>query len=614
MVYLSTYRVLLKRLLLLLAIYTLCRVGFYLFNLRSFSDVAWNQVAAAFFQGILFDLNAILYINIPFILLSLLPLKVVYTRGYQLALKIYFIITNLVPVFFNVADFEYAKFIGKRSDSSIFDVKKDIVEQFGQMAADFWYLTLIAVVLLFLFWKLYPPYVEKKHRLRPFPMILIFLVFNGMVALGLRGSFGVKPLLPISAYSRSSETATLMLNTPFCILHTLDKKPLKKLQYYNEQELLDNLPEQFVKRNKPDRIGQNIVIFILESFSPEFVGHLSHNKGYTPFLDSIAKNGVSFSFGFSNGRTSQQAVPSILAGIPQLMNESIITSTYQTNAFFSLPEYLKKYGYHAYFFHGGNNGTMGFDSFTRKIGFQYFGAREYPDQNDHDGSWGIYDGPYLKYCAEKLTELPGPFIASIFTLSSHQPYLIPADLKGRFSYGKSPVENSVAYTDYALKRFFDAASRQDWFKNTLFVFTADHTHPPVEIKYNGFIYAYHIPIIFYHPGMVLDSDSSRIVQQVDILPSVADFLGIFPEDMPKFGTSVFMKDANQEAILFNSGRYFLVRPGYYCKMEGNSIGYYSWSDEPLLPADTMSTDSVRLKSYRQYFNEGMIENSFTKEH
>ena len=587
-------------------------MGFFFFNLPLYHGVPWYVVTGAFFRGIVFDLNVILYINLPFILLSLLPFNFVFKPAYQLSLKILFFITNLIPVFFNVADFEYAKFIGKRSDSDLLGVKNDIAQQFGQMAMDFWYLALIGIVFGIILWKLYPLKTEKRYRMKITSVAGTFILFNSFVLLGLRGSLGMKPLLPISAYNKSPKTATLVLNTPFCVIHTLGKKPLEELKYFSDGELMKNLPLQYVKRDTAIRTGQNIVIFILESFSPEFIGHLTNGNGYTSFLDSIANEGVSFRYGFSNGRTSQQAVPSILAGIPQLMNESIITSQYQTDNFFSLPDFLKEYGYNAYFFHGGNNGTMGFDRFTEKIGYTYFGADEYPDKSDHDGDWGIYDGPYLRYCAKMMTDLPKPFIASVFTLSSHQPYLIPKELRDTFSKGKYPAQNAIAYADYALRGFFESASRQDWYTNTLFVFSADHTHPPVEESYEGFIDTYHIPIIFFHPGMALNCDTSRIVQQVDILPSVADFLGVYPPHMPRFGTSVFMDNPDPEAILFNSDRYFLVRKGYYCELESENPGFYDWHDRPLKTDSLNNRDITRLNAYRQYYNDGMIENSFTK--
>lgn len=336
MLYLSTYFTLIKRILFILLVYTLSRFGFFFFNLGWYSSMGFFDISTAFLKGILFDLKTVLIINLPFIIFSVLPFGFIFKKWYQKSLKIFFVVTNLVPLFFNIADYEYSKFIGKRSDISLSEVRNDIAEQLGQMAVDYWYLVLTGIVFGIILWIFYPRKTEKLYRIKPAYVLPVFIIFGGFVFLGMRGSLKVKPLLPVAAYSGSPERANLMLNTPFCIIHTIDKKPLQKLDYFSDEELDKHLPEPYIM---PDTnyLGNNILIFIVESLSPEFVGHLDSSKGYTPFLDTIAGRGVSFRYCFSNGRTSQQAVPSILIGIPQLMDESISTSQYQTNHFFHWP-------------------------------------------------------------------------------------------------------------------------------------------------------------------------------------------------------------------------------------------------------------------------------------
>jgi phosphoglycerol transferase MdoB-like AlkP superfamily enzyme len=611
MLYLSTYFTLIKRILFILLIYTLSRLGFFFFNLGWYSSMGFLDISTAFLKGILFDLKTVLIINLPFIILSVLPFGFIFKNWYQKSLKIFFVVTNLFPLFFNIADYEYSKFIGKRSDISLNGVRNDIAEQLGQMAVDYWYLVLTGIVFGIILWIFYPRKTEKLYRFKPAYVLPVFVIFGGFVFLGMRGSLKVKPLLPVAAYSGSPERASLMLNTPFCIIHTIDKKPLQKLNYFSDEELDKHLPEPYLMPDT-NHLGNNILIFIVESLSPEFVGHLDSSKGYTPFLDTIAGKGVSFRYCFSNCRTSQQAVPSILIGIPQLMDESISTSQYQTNHFFSLAEYLKPFSYHAYFFHGGNNGTMGFDTFTEKTGFSYYGADEYPDKRDHDGSWGIYDGPYLKYCADMLDRLPKPFFCTIFTLSSHQPYLIPENLREKFDISNNPAQNAMAYTDYSIKGFFKEAEKTDWYKNTLFIITADHTHPHIEHKYQGYIDGYRIPLIIFHPSVKLTPDTDNIVQQIDILPTIAHFLGIRPERLPRFGQSVLKNDPNRSALFYAHDAYYLVKKDYYIEMLDTEFRYKDWHDNPVeLPAAS-DEDINLLKASRQYFNNNMVNNTFMK--
>lgn len=609
MLYLSSYITLVKRILFLLLIYSLTRLGYYLYNLGWYADLGFFAIFSAFAKGVLFDLKTILYINLPFLVLSLLPFNIIFKDWYKKMLKVFFFITNLIPLCFNIADYEYSKYIGKRSDINIFGISQDIKRQFGQMALDFWYLALIGIFTVFLLWKFYPRQIRKGFRIKPLFTIPFFMVFTALVFLGLRGSVKLKPLLPVAAYSGSPEIANLMLNTPFCIIHTFGKEPLTILNYFTDEELDHFLQKPFIQSDT-NRLGSNIVIVIVESLSPEFVGHLSDTLGYTPFIDSLAYQGISFKYCLSNGRTSQQAVPSILGGIPQLMDESIATSLYQTNRFYSLPVHLHQFGYNSYFFHGGNNGTMGFDKFTTKMGYQYFGANEYLDKKDHDGSWGIYDEPYLKYCAEMLDKLSKPFLSAIFTLSSHQPYSIPRDVKHLFKKGKDPAQNAIAYADYALKGFFREAEKYDWFNNTLFIITADHTHPPIERKFTGFLDEYRIPLIIYHPSMNFFVDTEKLVQQIDILPTIADFLGISPVALPKFGKSVFLKNEERNGIIYNHNSFYLVKSGYYLEMFDEEFKFKNWKDKPIPMPESASSDTIMIKAYRQYFNNSLVNNSF----
>src|SRR5690606_8681897 len=110
-----------------------------------------------------------------------------------------------------------------------------------------------------------------------------------------------------------------------------------------------------------------------------------------------------------------------------------------------------------------------------------YGKKEYKNDADYDGIWGIWHEPFLQFMADKLDEMPQPFFASFFSLSSHHPFKVPAKYKGKFPAGPLPVHEPVGYTDYAMKQCFVKASETEWYRNTLFVRVADHatvTHLP----------------------------------------------------------------------------------------------------------------------------------------
>ncbi|MFN5171631.1 MAG: LTA synthase family protein, partial [Bacteroidota bacterium] len=229
---------------------------------------------------------------------------------------------------------------------------------------------------------------------------------------------------------------------------------------------------------------------------------------FTPFLDRLAAdpNTLYFPYCYANGTKSIEMVPSLFCGMPSLMSEFYVTSAYANNKVNNAFQLAK--GYKTAFFHGSNNGTMGFQSFLKQTGLQqYHGIDQYPTdlyKRDFDGNWGIFDEPYLQHfirCMDTLNDGKQPVFASIFTLSSHHPYTIPKPYQGKLPGDPATVQHTIAYTDIALRKFFETASKKPWFENTVFVITGDHTsHSDKEYFYSQSGH-YEVPVLVYSPGV-----------------------------------------------------------------------------------------------------------------
>ena len=301
------------------------------------------------------------------------------------------------------------------------------------------------------------------------------------------------------------------------------------------------------------------------------------------------------------------------------MYGSYISSTYNGNKLNSLPILLKKFGYTSAFFHGGNNGTMGFDSFTRMAGFDnYIGRNEYKG-NEYDGTWGIYDEPFFKFYCDEMSKMKQPFVTSFFSLTSHHPYKIPEQHENSFGKNLTPMMKSIRYADYALQQFFQSASTQDWFNNTLFVITADHTGPILTSKYKTRTGIYSIPIIFYDAGNNLRGMDSTTTQQTDIVPSVLDYIH-YPDAFKFYGQSVFDSLHSGYAVNFLSGTYQLITKEHVVNYDGEkTIGFYNRSDDSdfknnLAAVSSAAKDSLvlKLKLIVVDYNFSMIHNKLTQ--
>jgi len=608
-----------KRFLLIVIVYQLCRLLFLFFNKNAFNGLSLKT----FLGGLHFDLSAIAYIDIIFAILHFIPGKFKYKSGYQKGLKIAFFAVNLLFILTNFVDFEYYKFTGRRSSFGMITasgMENEIGGLIFSFLAEFWFLPIIAFVLAIAFWKAIPNikliFSEEKTNYLVIKQIGLFIILLGFVFLLGRGGFQKKPLKVVDAVNYGSIShSALVLNTPFCILKTIGKKEtLESPKYYEEAEL-NSIFNPVVATNPTEpETKQNVVVIILESFGRENI-----QRGQTPFLDSLITKSLFFENGFANGKLSIDAVPSTLSSIPSLMSSSLITSSYSINEVYGLPKILKDNGYNTSFFHGAFNGSQNFDQYCKVAGFDaYYGKNEYDGPEAFDGKWGIFDEEFFQFYCRKMSSFKQPFFTSIFSISSHNPYKIPEKYKGKFPKGITKIHESIAYSDFAMKQFFKSASKEDWFKNTIFVITADHTSSePTEDKYKTNVGKFRVPILFYNPGNPnFGAVNYKNVQQIDIMPSLIDLLHIKTK-MVTYGKS-FQSDKDF-AVYYLDNIYHYIQGDYYLAFDGKkALALYNFKKDELMKTNLISVEKEKattmerfIKAYVQSFNERIINNKLT---
>ncbi|MFM6953757.1 MAG: LTA synthase family protein, partial [Sphingobacteriaceae bacterium] len=462
--------VLAYRLSLVLALYSLCRILFYLLNKDLFGSIALGNLGTILFGGLRFDISALLYLNSLYIVLFMLPIPYLYRKVWDTGCKWWFIVTNGLALLSNFADVVYYRFTLKRTTASVFGQFAHEQNK-GKLAVDFlldyWYLVLIFVASIWLLIKLYQFLEVKKRHFTWLGLVkdsISLVLVLGLSIIGMRGGWrhSTRPIAMSNAgdYISKPEESSIVLNTPFCIIKTLLVKPLPEVHYFNQQELERIYNPIHQPESKLPFKKLNVVVIIVESLGKEHIGSLNKDlangtyKGYTPFIDSLVGQSLNFRYSFANGRKSIDGLPSILASIPSI-NEPYVLTTYGNNATQSLPALLKKEGYQTSFFHGAANGSMGFSAFTKQAGIDsYFGKTEYNNDVDFDGMWGIWDEPFLQYMANSLNTFKEPFFSSVFTTSSHHPFKVPQQYVGKFKKGPLPVQECIGYTDMALRKFF----------------------------------------------------------------------------------------------------------------------------------------------------------------
>ncbi len=453
----------------------------------------------------------------------------------------------------------------------------DFINLLPHYFIDFWYDYLLLFGLLILSRYLYRKFCKSTLKFQPYYLkdyllhSIIFVSFLSLTVIGMRGGTQYKPLDIINAGQYTpAQNIPIILNTPFTIIKTALVDKIEPVTYFSDKNLNQIFNPEKVINGSGKIKDKNIVLVILESFAKEYVGGFNNGEGYTPFLDSLLNESYVFNNAYANGHRSIESLPCILTGLPQLMNSAYVLSNYSGNKLDGFPKMLKKEGYNTSFYHGGANGTMGFNGFVGISGIdKYYGMNEYPNkEKDFDGLWGIFDEPYLQYFAAELTKKQQPFFSAVFTVSSHHPYTIPKKNIGMFPKGTLPVHETVGYTDYALKQFFKTAQKMPWFKNTLFVFTADHSSNSNKAQYQTRLGQYAIPMFIFDPSRELKGVNNNYFQQVDISPTIMGLVGV-KNTVITFGNDAFGTD-EKFVINYLNNSYQLAYQNYFLIFDGET--------------------------------------------
>lgn len=623
-------RSLFQLILFLLALFTLARILFLMFNGRYFETDSFWQSILLFIAGWRFDLSSIATVNALFILLLLIPFPFRSSKFYQGLLRAVFIAFNSIALLTYCIDLEYFEIYRRRIDYPAL-LENLTGFEVNYFLKSYWLPMIIWVIFtffIFLSSKLISFTKEKVRKPLKYYAVqsLLFILVMPLVLLGIRGGLQLKPLDVVNAGMYTTTTNfSLVTNNPFVFIKTLDKKAV-------ELQAGQNAPYKPIVsiKAKDGFKKKNVVIFVLESFSKEFIGALNPNyrnnkeyRTYTPFLDSLTDHAFVCTDAYANDENSMRSLPNILSSVPSWMHDEITNSIYTQNEIHSLASILKQKGYRTLFFHGGRNGTMNFDAYVKSVGFEnYYGLNEFPDKSKTDGKWGVYDEPFFRFFAEKLNETEKPFLGAVFSLSSHDPYKIPEKHQGKFPEGPLPIHKSAAYVDYSLKEFFETAKTMPWYDNTLFVITADHgprwneRHMPF---YKNMAGKNAIPLLYFSPGDSLRGIYEKTSQQADILPSVLHLLN-YNGRLFSFGRNIF--ESHKEAFaLANKGNkgYLLIKDGYLAELENDTLkSLYHIGSDSMLKKNLVGShlaDSLKMKKFAseiiQTYEWCLVNNAMT---
>ncbi len=297
----------------------------------------------------------------------------------------------------------------------------------------------------------------------------------------------------------------------------------------------------------------NVILIIWESFTAKIVSSLGGVPGVAPRFDSLSQEGIFFTRLYATGDRSDKGLIGILSGYPAQPTTSIITIPSKTATLPSLPKYFRSKGYHTSFYYGGETEFANIKSYLLQQGFDRIVDKSKFKARDMNSKWGAHDHIVFNRLLSDLDAQPTPFFTTLFTLSSHEPFEVPAETVIKGTDNEHKFLNAHHYTDASLGAFIDQAKTKSWWKNTLIVIVADHGHP-LPVLSDKKIDQFRIPMLWLggvvrQPGVTIDTLGS----QTDLASTLLGQMN-HPSDDFQWSNNLFKVNRTPYAFYaFNNG-------------------------------------------------------------
>ncbi|RWU10261.1 alkaline phosphatase family protein [Pedobacter chitinilyticus] len=337
--------------------------------------------------------------------------------------------------------------------------------------------------------------------------LIVAVLTLGINFLLIRGGTGTAPNSQSMAFFSNYQILNhASLNTEWNLMSSiLASGKVKKNPYsYGDQKQAELEINDLFKVEKDTTLSilktdrPNVVIFILESFTADLTKSLGNEDGITPNIDSLAKKGVFFSQIYATGNRTDKGLIGSLTGFPTLGVGSIVKWPEKMQKIPAISQKLYQQGYQTSFYYGGESEFDNYKAFI--LGHQYkkLVDKNSFDKKDMNSKWGAYDGLVFNKQLTDANTTKQPFFSTLLSLTNHEPFELPVKYKFGNTDNIQKFKSTAFYTDSCIGSYLSEAKKQPWYKNTLFIFVADHGHPLP--KSNHEIYEpqrYHIPLIFY---------------------------------------------------------------------------------------------------------------------
>ena len=387
----------------------------------------------------------------------------------------------------------------------------------------------------------------------------------------------------------------------------------KELDYFQFYPTMDgNLAEQnFLKQFQPPvlartispehpELKKNVVLISIESLSADFLAHYGNTQKITPFLDSLATKSLMFTNLYATGNRTVRGLEALTLCIPPTAGESIIKRENNKNKF-TTGSVFKSKGYDVKFLYGGYSYFDNMEDFYEGNGYEIVDRNDFtPEEITFANVWGVSDEDMAKKAIEVMNQEAKsgkPFFNHWMTVSNHRPFTYP---EGRIDIPGTAKsrDGGVKYTDYSLRKFFEMAKKQDWYKNTILIIVADHcassagkTELPLD--------KYRIPGMIFSEGFIAPRQFNQLMSQIDIMPTLFGLLN-FKYQSKFLGQDVFSGSFQPKAYVATYQDLGLIKDNYLTVISPTKkVRQYSL---------TLQKSNLP-ENFKLYYDENLVKNT-----
>lgn len=553
--------------------FVVAKIAFLLYHFELTKTLSASEIFKVFLYGSRMDASFAAYICIfPFVLLFI---KSIALRFHvNKIIRIYTFILVIIFSFLIIADLELYNALGYRMDATplqYFNSPKEMAATVSSAPLILLLLIYLFLIVLFgfIYKKYFDPFIRRKQKYFHVADTLFSLFLIAVLFVPIRGGIQKIPMNISDVYFSEKIFADhAAINLPWNIMFSILNRhnPKNPFDYFSKEKaedlvgsLYDTGPKKIpsiLSVEKP-----NIIIIILESYTAKWVGCLGGVPGVTPNLDSIAADGLLFTNIYAAGDRSEKGQVAVLSGYPNQAITSIIKTPTKTRNLPSINQSLEKIGYRSSYTYGGELEFANIKSYLVNIHMDELVSKYSFPVEERTTSWGVHDQYVFNRFYEDIQKEPEPFFATLFTLSSHEPYDVPMKPKFPGKDETTRFKNSVYYTDSIVGSFVRRFKQDSLWKNTLIVFVADHGHPLPGHDPNDRPSKFHIPLIFSGGALTLKGKINTIGSQTDIATTILDQLHV-PVKNFKWGKDLLDSAAKPFAFYsFNNGFGFVMPDG-----------------------------------------------------